>query len=94
MVDANIIGGSSIVCSVDHGADSGVFTPIGLFAIIAKINARVGRFDERLGDDMFMAVIDVATVIPPLFCELYCKHKTVYDISLSSISRLPEASVS
>ena len=44
---------------MDHGADSGVFIPMGAFAIVVKINARVGRFDKRLGDDMFIAIIDV-----------------------------------
>ena len=44
---------------MDHGADSGIFIPKGAFAIIVKINAGVGGFDKRLGDDMFMAVIYV-----------------------------------
>ena len=37
----------------------GIFIPKGAFAIIVKINSRVGGFDKRLGDDMFMAVICV-----------------------------------
>ena len=44
---------------MDHGADSGIFIPERAFAIIVKINARVGGFDKRLGDDMFMVVIYV-----------------------------------
>ena len=44
---------------MDHGADSVVFILIRAFAIIVKINARVGRFDERLGGDIFMPVIYV-----------------------------------
>ena len=44
---------------MEHGADSGVFIPMGAFAIVVKINARVGRFHKRLGNDMFMAIINV-----------------------------------
>ena len=47
------------VCAVNHGAVSGLFISMGAFAIVVKINARVGRFDKRLDDDMFVAVIDV-----------------------------------
>ena len=59
VVDENFVGGRSFVSAVDHGADSGIFIPKGAFTIKVKINARVGGFDERLSDDMFMAVIYV-----------------------------------
>ena len=39
--------------------------------------------------------IEITTVYPHhLFCVLYCKHPTVYGISLLNFLRLPEASVS
>ena len=37
--------------AVDHEADSGVFIPMEAFTIIVKINARLGRFDGRLGHE-------------------------------------------
>ena len=44
---------------MDHGADSGIFICKRAFTIIVKVNARVGGFDKRLCDDMFMAIIYV-----------------------------------
>ena len=38
--------------------------------------------------------IDITTAIPPSFCVLYCKHQTVYGISLLNFLRFSEASVS